>query len=79
MECGVGRDRGPFHEARQAKLRENMHKNSNFTTKRNEIYVQHSGNFQNYVTECCESESDGKSDCFATGCCKRRGKVAVAV
>jgi hypothetical protein len=45
--------------------------------KINEIYVELSENFQRYVNECCESESDGKIDGFGAGCCKRRGGVAV--
>jgi hypothetical protein len=46
----------------------------------NEINVELSENFQRYVNECCESESDGKIDGFAAGYCKRRGGgVAVAV
>jgi hypothetical protein len=57
-----------------------MRENSDFETSINEIYVELSGNSQRYVNECCESESDGKIDGFAAGCCKRRGGgVAVAV
>lgn len=40
--------------------------------KINEINVEHSGNFQRYINECCESESDGKMNGFSAGCCKFR-------
>jgi hypothetical protein len=58
-----------------AKTREN----SDFVMDINEINVELSDNFQRYINECCESESDGKIDGFSAGCCKRRGGVAVAV
>jgi hypothetical protein len=46
----------------------------------NEINVELSENFQRYVNECCESESDGKIDGVHAGCCKcRGGGVAIAV
>jgi hypothetical protein len=56
-----------------------MRENSDFAKKINEIYVKLSGNLQRYVTECCESDSDGKIDGFGAGFCKRRGGVTVAV
>jgi hypothetical protein len=56
-----------------------MHENSDFTTIINKIYVKLSGNSQRYITECCESESDGKIDGFAAGCCKCRGGVTIAM
>jgi hypothetical protein len=45
----------------------------------NEINLDLSQNFQRYVNESCESESDGKLDAFSAGCCKCRGGVAVAM
>jgi hypothetical protein len=53
--------------------------NSDFTTDINEINVELSENFQRYVNECCESESDGNIDGFDAGCCKCRGGVTLAV
>jgi hypothetical protein len=57
----------------------NSRENSDFTTDINELNVELSQNLQRYVNECCESESDGKIDGFAAGCCKRRGRVAIAM
>jgi hypothetical protein len=45
-----------------------MRENSDFVTKINEINVELSENFQRYVNESCESESDGKTDGFGAGC-----------
>jgi hypothetical protein len=45
----------------------------------NEINVELSENFERYLNECCESESDGKNDGVGAGCCKRRGGVPVAM
>jgi hypothetical protein len=56
-----------------------MRENSDFAMKINEINLELSGNSQRYVNECCVSESDGRSDGFGAGCCKRRGGVAIAV
>jgi hypothetical protein len=56
-----------------------MRETSDFATKIKEIYVKLSGNSQRYITECCESEFDGKTDGFGADCCKRRAGVAVAV
>jgi hypothetical protein len=56
-----------------------MRENSDFATDINEINVELCENFQRYVNECCETETDGKIDGFGAGCCKRRGGVAIAV
>jgi hypothetical protein len=49
------------------------HENSDFTMDINEINIELSETFQQYVNECCESESDGKVDGFSAGYCKCRG------
>jgi hypothetical protein len=48
--------------------------NSDFARDINEIVIELSENFQRYINECCESESDGKIDGFDAGCCKCRGR-----
>jgi hypothetical protein len=70
---GVGEVLVAFRVVGWAKTRENYV----FATKINDINLELSENFQRYVNECCESESDGKIDGFLAGCCKRRAGVAI--
>jgi hypothetical protein len=45
-----------------------MRENSDFAMDINEINLELSETFQRYITECCESESDGISDGVAACC-----------